>query len=100
MKRDPDPAGMSTPTGPAAPPAPSGGAGSCGAGGGRGALAVILAAYVLVQVWVVTRAVAPARDGARYLSYALLLDSESWREVFRTRPDHPGYPLFLHGVLR
>ncbi|MBI4600996.1 MAG: hypothetical protein HY721_03460 [Planctomycetes bacterium] len=65
-----------------------------------GALPVLtlVAAYVLVEAYLVYWTVCPARDGARYLTYALRLEEEPWIDVVRTSVDHPGYPFLLHAT--
>ncbi len=65
------------------------------------ALLSIALAHVAVQSHVITAMLCPARDGARYVKYALRLEEE--REplaVLRSSDDHPGYPLLLHGAFR
>jgi len=56
--------------------------------------------YVAVQSYVIGRSVIPARDGSRYLRFALRLETEPWRDVLRTSVDHPGYPLATYAAFR
>ncbi len=63
-------------------------------------LAVILTVYVAVQAYVIGHSVIPARDGSRYLRFALRLETEPWRDVLRTEVDHPGYPVAAYTAFR
>jgi hypothetical protein len=58
-------------------------------------LVSVAAVYIALQAGIIATAVCPARDGARYMTHALRLESEPWKDVFRTSVDHPGYPVFL-----
>jgi len=51
--------------------------------------------YAAVHATLISGKLCPSRDGTRYLKYALRLETEPWKEVFRTSVDHPGYPVFL-----
>lgn len=63
------------------------------------AVASIATAHVAVQSHLVTAMLCPARDGARYIQYALRLEEErAPLNVLRTSDDHPGYPLMLRGA--
>jgi hypothetical protein len=59
-------------------------------------IASIALLHILVQSWVISTRGSPARDGGRYMTYALRLECEPWKDVVRSSEDHPGYPVFLH----
>ena len=52
--------------------------------------------YLLVHVYVISFAICPTRDGARFLAFADRLESESWLEVLPSREEHPAYPVLLY----
>ena len=64
----------------------------------RLALTSIIIVYLLSRTWLIATAVSPARDGARYFSYAGQLEAQPVREVARKAEDHPGYPLLLYAA--
>ena len=63
------------------------------------AICSIAAAHIAVQASIISGTVTPARDGARYMTYALRLEEEPWKQVLRTSVDHPGYPVFISCAL-
>ena len=64
------------------------------------ALTSIVLVYLVSRSALIATTVSPARDGARYFSYARELAERPLREVAREQKDHPGYPLTVHAAFR
>ncbi len=64
------------------------------------ALTSVILVYLVSRSTLIATAVSPARDGARYFSYARELAERPLREVAPEHEDHPGYPLTVHAAFR
>src|SRR5947209_18952866 len=59
-------------------------------------LLVLLLALVLpLRLWLLSSAVATARDGIGYIRYALSFEHYPWQKVWQGNHQHPGYPMAM-----
>jgi hypothetical protein len=58
-------------------------------------LLLLLALVLPLRLWLLSSAVATARDGIGYIRYATSFEHYPWQKVWQGNHQHPGYPLAI-----
>ncbi len=65
-----------------------------------GCLALLALVSVAVRTWQITHTEVASRDSISYIRIAWHLQHSPWRQVMRSSPQHPGYPLAILALSR